>query len=51
MKFIPILFESFEVAIIIGLLVMTLLMFGAVAHDLFKIVRNREYGRKWKEEK
>lgn len=30
MEFIPILFESFEVAIIIGLLVMTLLMFGAV---------------------
>lgn len=29
-----------EVAIIIGMLVMTLLMFGAVAYDLFKIVRN-----------
>lgn len=51
MEFIPILFESFEIAIIIGLLVMTLLMFGAVAYDLFKIVRNRKYGRKWKEEK
>ena len=36
MEFIPILFESFEVTIIIGLLVMTLLMFGAVAYDLFK---------------
>lgn len=47
MEFIPILFESFEVAIIIGLLVMTLLMFGAVAYDLFKI----KYGRKRKEEK
>lgn len=51
MGFIPILFESFEVAIIIGLLVMTLLMFGAVAYDLFKIVRNQKYGRKLKEEK
>lgn len=51
MGFIPILFESFEVAIIIGLLVMTLLMFGAVTYDLFKIVRNRKYGRKRKEEK
>lgn len=40
-----------EVAIIIGMLVMTLLMFGAVAYDLFKIVRNRKYGRKRKEEK
>lgn len=51
MGFIPILFESFEVAIIIGLLVMTLLMFGAIAYDLFKIARNRKYGRKRKEEK
>lgn len=51
MGFIPILFESFEVVIIIGMLVMILLMFGAVAYDLFKIVRNREYGRKRKEEK
>lgn len=51
MEFIPILFESFEVVIIIGLLVMTLLMFGAVACDLFKIIRNRKYGRKRKEEK
>lgn len=40
-----------EVVLIIGLLVMTLLMFGAVAYDLFKIVRNRKYGRKRKEEK
>lgn len=40
-----------EVVLIIGLLVMILLMFGAVAYDLFKIVRNRKYGRKWKEEK
>ena len=51
MEFIPILFESFEVTIIIGLLVMTLLMFGTVVYDLFKIVRNRKYGRKRKEEK
>ena len=42
MEFIPILFESFEVTIIIGLLVMTLLMFGAVAYDLFKSLRNRK---------
>ena len=40
-----------EVVLIIGLLVMILLMFGAVAYDLFEIVRNRKYGRKWKEEK
>lgn len=40
-----------EVVLIISLLVMTLLMFGAVAYDLFKIVRNRKYGRKRKEEK
>lgn len=40
-----------EVVLIIGLLVMTLLMFGAVAYDLFKIARNRKYGRKRKEEK
>lgn len=40
-----------EVVLIIGLLVTTLLMFGSVSHDLFKIVRNREYGRKRKEEK
>ena len=40
-----------EVVLIIGLLVTTLLMFGSVAHDLFKIVRNRKYGRNWKEEK
>lgn len=32
MGFIPILFESFEVVIIIGLLVMLLLMFGAVTY-------------------
>ena len=51
MEFIPILFESFEVVLIIGLLVMILLMFGAVAYDLFKIVRNQKYGRKRKEEK
>lgn len=42
MGFIPILFESFEVVIIIGMLVMTLLMFGAVAYDLFKSFRNRK---------
>ena len=40
-----------EVVLIIGLLVMILLLFGAVAYDLFEIVRNRKYGRKWKEEK
>lgn len=40
-----------EVVLIIGLLVTTLLMFGSVDHDLFKIVRNREYGRKRKDEK
>lgn len=43
--------EILEVVLIIGLLVTTLLMFGAVAYDLFKIVRNQKYGRKRKEEK
>lgn len=36
MEFIPILFENFEVAIIIGLLVMTLLMFGEVPMTYLK---------------
>ena len=40
-----------EVVLIISLLVTALLMFGAVAYDLFKIVRNQKYGRKRKEEK
>lgn len=51
MGFVAILLKGFEVILIIGLLVMTLLMFGAVAYDLFKIVRNQKYGRKLKEEK
>ena len=42
MEFIPILFGSFEVVIIIGLLVMTLLMFVAIVYDLFKSLRNRK---------
>ena len=40
-----------EVVLIISLLVMIFLMFGAIAYDLFEIVRNRKYGRKRKEEK
>lgn len=51
MGFVAILLKGFEVILIIGLLVMILLMFGAVTYDLFKIVRNRKYGRKRKEEK
>lgn len=39
------------IILLMGLLVMTLLMFGAVVYDLFKIVRNRKYGRKRKDEK
>ena len=39
------------IILLMGLLVMTFLMFGAVAYDLFKIARNRKYGRKRKEEK
>ena len=39
------------IILFMGLLVMTFLMFGAVACDLFKIIRNRKYGRKRKEEK
>ena len=36
------------IILLMGLLVMTFLMFGAVACDLFKIIRNRKYGRKRK---
>ena len=39
------------IILLMGLLVMIFLMFGAIAYDLFEIVRNREYGRKRKEEK
>lgn len=49
MGFVAILLKGFEVILIIGLLVMILLMFGAVTYDLFKIVRNQKYGRKRKE--
>lgn len=42
MGFVAILLKSFEVILIIGLLVMTILMFGVVAYDLYKIVRNQK---------
>ena len=51
MEMAAIILKILLIILLMGLLVMTFLMFGAVAHDLFKIVRNREYGRKRKEEK
>lgn len=39
------------IILLMGLLVMIFLMFGAIVYDLFEIVRNRKYGRKRKEEK
>lgn len=51
MSFLTTLVGIFEIILIIGLLVMTLLMFGVVILDLIKIVRNRKYELKRKEEK
>ena len=51
MEMAAIILKILLIILLIGLLVMTLLMFGAIAYDLFEIVRNRKYGRKRKEEK
>ncbi|WP_196296339.1 hypothetical protein [Lactobacillus helveticus] len=51
MSFLTTLVGISEIILIIGLLVMTLLMFGVVILDLIKIVRNRKYELKRKEEK
>lgn len=51
MEMAAIILKILLIILLMGLLVMTLLIFGAVAYNLFKIVRNRKYGRKRKEEK
>lgn len=51
MEMAAIILKILLIILFMGLLVMTFLMFGAVACDLFKIIRNRKYGRKRKEEK
>lgn len=51
MEMAAIILKILLIILLMGLLVMIFLMFGAIVYDLFKIVRNREYGRKRKEEK
>lgn len=51
MEMAAIILKILLIILLMGLLVMIFLMFGAVAYDLFKIVRSRKYGRKRKEEK
>lgn len=51
MEMAAIILKILLIILFMGLLVMTFLMFGSVACDLFKIIRNRKYGRKRKEEK
>lgn len=48
MEMAAIILKILLIILLMGLLVMIFLMFGA---DLFEIVRNRKYGRKRKEEK
>lgn len=51
MEMAAIILKNLLIILLMGLLVMTFLMFGAIVYDLFEIVRNRKYGRKRKEEK
>lgn len=51
MEMAAIILKILLIILLMGLLVMIFLMFGAIVYDLFEIVRNRKYGRKWKEEK
>lgn len=51
MEMAAIILKILLIILLMGLLVMTFLMFGAIVYDLFEIVRNRKYGRKRKEEK
>lgn len=51
MEMAAIILKILLIILLMGLLVMIFLMFGAIVYDLFKIARNRKYGRKRKEEK
>ena len=51
MEMAAIILKNLLIILLMGLLVMIFLMFGAIVYDLFEIVRNRKYGRKRKEEK
>ena len=51
MEMTAIILKILLIILLMGLLVMIFLMFGAIVYDLFEIVRNRKYGRKRKEEK
>lgn len=51
MEMAAIILKILLIILLMGLLVMIFLMFGAIIYDLFEIVRNRKYGRKRKEEK
>ena len=50
MEMAAIILKILLIILLMGLLVMIFLMFGAIVYDLFEIVRNRKYGRKRKEE-
>lgn len=51
MEMAAIILKILLIILLMGLLVMIFLMFGAIVYDLFEIVRNRKYGCKRKEEK
>lgn len=51
MEMAAIILKILLIILLMGLLVMIFIMFGAIAYDLFEIVINRKYGRKRKEEK
>ena len=51
MEMAAIILKILLIILLMGLLVMIFLMFGAIVYNLFEIVRNRKYGRKRKEEK
>lgn len=51
MEMAAIILKILLIILLMGLLVMIFLMFGAIVYDLFEIARNRKYGRKRKEEK
>lgn len=51
MEMAAIILKILLIILLMGLLVMIFLMFGAIVYDLFEIGRNRKYGRKRKEEK
>lgn len=51
MEMAAIILKILLIILLMGLLVMIFLMFGAIVYDLFEIVRNRKYGREREEEK